>query len=405
LGPVPCFRHRHCASRLRAAARGQALLILVATIGVAAMLLVFGSTTEAGRAVKADAKTRAALDYARQALIGRAIGDANRPGSLPCPDLGDDGSAELFVGSACPSYIGRFPWRTLGVGDLRDETGERLWYALSPGFRDHPRAPPINSDTRGTLTVHSGSDGTVITREAVAVVFAPGSPLPGQLRDDSPAQCASTGRHIPRNRCVTNYLDTAANLANTAAAGPYIAAAPDFGFNDKLTVISTPDFMPLVEQRVALETRNALLGYRAASSCGCYPWPDGDADGSSDGGASRGRLPVTAAAPHAWTAGSLPAYFAQNQWSRVIYYAVARAALENAGRGCNTCTDASLSVDGASGYDVVLLTTGYAIGGKRSDWSEYIDDAENRNDDDRYSTPLAASAARDRLYAIRAPAR
>ena len=72
-------------------------------ISIAAMLLVFGSTTEVGRAVKADAKTRAALDYARQALIGRAIGDANRPGSLPCPDLDDDGSAELFVGSACPS--------------------------------------------------------------------------------------------------------------------------------------------------------------------------------------------------------------------------------------------------------------------------------------------------------------
>lgn len=405
MGPVPRLHNRHRVARLRAAARGQALIILVVMIGVAAMLLVYGATTEGGRMVKADAKTRAALEYARQALIGRAIGDANRPGSLPCPDLDDDGSAELFVGSACPSYIGRLPWRTLGVGDLRDAAGERLWYALSPGFRDHPGAPPINSDTRGTLTVFSGSDATAITREAVAVVFAPGSPLPGQARDDTPAQCAATGRHVPRDRCVTHYLDIAANVSNASAGGPYIAAAPSFGFNDKLAVIGTPDFMPLVEQRVALEARNALLAYRAASACGCYPWADDNADGASDSGASRGRLPVTAAAPHAWTTGMLPPYFAQNQWSRVIYYTVARSALENAGSTCSTCADASLSVDGASGYDVVLLTTGYATGAKRSGWPEYIDDAENRNDDDRYSTPLAASAARDRLYAIRAPAR
>src|SRR6185436_16359760 len=129
------------AARARSGTRGQALVILIVMVAIAAMLLVYGSTSETGRAVKADAKTRAALEYARQALIGRALGDGNRPGSFPCPDLDDDGSAELFTGSACPSYIGRLPWRTLGIGDLRDEAGERLWYALSPGFRDHPTAP------------------------------------------------------------------------------------------------------------------------------------------------------------------------------------------------------------------------------------------------------------------------
>ena len=392
------------ATRVRAKTRGQALLILIAMVAIAAMLLVYGSTSEAGRAVRADAKTRAALDYARQALIGRAIGDANRPGSLPCPDLDDDGSAELFVGSACPSYIGRLPWRTLGIGDVRDAAGERLWYALSPDFRDHPAAPPLNSDTRGTLTVYSTSDAIPITHEAVAVLFAPDAALPGQMRDDSTAQCANTGKHVQRSRCAANYLDAAANLTNTAA-GPYLAASASFNFNDKLAVVGTPDFMPFVEQRVALEVRNALLTYRAASACACYPWADGGSDGASETGTSRGRIPVTAASPHAWTSGALPAYFARNQWSRVIYYAVARDALESGGSACSTCVDASLSVDGAGGYDVVLLTAGYAAGAKRSSWTDYIDDAENRNGDDRFATPLSASAARDRLYAIRAPAR
>ena len=399
--PAPRSHNPRRAGRAHTRARGQALLILVVMVAVAAMLLVYGSTTAVGRALKAEAKTRAALEYARQALVGRAIGDASRPGSLPCPDLDDDGSAELFVGSACPSYIGRLPWRTLGVGDLRDEAGERLWYALAPAFRDHPGAPPINSDTRGTLTVQS-SESVALTHEAVALVFAPGPALAGQLRDENPAQCASTGKHVARTRCAANYLDGVGSLSN-AAGGPYIAAISGATFNDKLVVIGTPDFMPLVEQRIALEARNALLAYRAASACACYPWADGGADGKADTGTSRGRMPV-AAAPHAWPPGMLPPYFASNQWARLIHYAVARDALESGGSGCSTCVDPRLSLDGAAGYDVVLLTPGYAAA-KRSGWAEYVDDAQNRDDDDRYATPLAQSAARDRIYAIRAPSR
>ena len=117
--------HLRCGTvPLRQRARGQALLILLLMTSVAAMLLVYGSSSEASRAIKADQKTRTSLEYARQALIGRAIGDANRPGSFPCPDGDDDGSADLFVGSNCATYIGRLPWRTLGIGDLRDESGE-----------------------------------------------------------------------------------------------------------------------------------------------------------------------------------------------------------------------------------------------------------------------------------------
>src|SRR5688572_8050210 len=142
-------------------------------MSIATTLLVYGSTTEIGRAVRADARTRAVLDEARQALIGRAIADANRPGSLPCPDGDDDGSADLFVGSACASYIGRLPWRTLGIGDLRDDAGERLWYVLSPAFRDHPSAPPLNSDTRGTLMVYSNTSARVVTAQGLRIVFAP----------------------------------------------------------------------------------------------------------------------------------------------------------------------------------------------------------------------------------------
>jgi hypothetical protein len=168
-------------------------------------------------------------------------------------------------------------------------------------------------------------------------------------------------------------------------------------------VLVTADFMPLVEQRVAIEARNALIAYRAASACACYPWADSAANGVSDTGASRGRIPALAALPEAWKPGMLPSYFAPNDWARLIHYSVGRSALEGAGKSCTTCTDATLSIDGAAGYDVVLLTTGFvASAPKRTSLADYIDDAENRDGDDRYVRPLSQAPDRDRLYAVTA---
>ena len=385
----------------RARQRGQALLVLVLMMSVATTLLVYGSTTAASRAVKSDSRIRATLDEAKQALIGRAIADANRPGSLPCPDNDDDGSADFFSGSACASYIGRLPWRTLGIGDLRDEGGERLWYAISPGFRDHPLAPPLNSDTRGALTVYSNTTDRVVARDAIAIVFAPGAALAGQRRDTGLAFCATTARDLPRNRCAANYLDSIGTLSNARTAGPYMAAFASESFNDKLAVIVSADVMPLVERRVAIELREALLAYKATVPCRCYPWADATSDGVSDVGANRGRVPTTSALPHPWPPRLLPAYFATNEWSRLIYYTAAKDALETAGASCKTCTDSELSLDGVAGQDVLLFTPGFAEK-KRSPgaWSDYLDDPENRDADDRFVTPRSLGAGRDHVFAI-----
>ena len=381
--------------------RGQALLILIVMLSIATMLLVYGSTTEIERAIRSEHRSRHALDQAKQALIGRAVADANRPGSLPCPDTDDDGSADLFVGSACPSYIGRLPWRTLGVGDLRDDSGERLWYALTPAFRDHPGAPPLNSATRGAFTVYSNSDAIVVSDQAIAVVFAPGLVVAGQRRDDTADICATTGKAVPRTRCAANYLDRAGAVNNASASGPYIAAPAGERYNDRLAVVRPADLMPLVERRVTLELRNALLAYRSASACGCYPWADSGADGISDAGASNGRIPARQALPHNWPAGTLPPYFAANDWARVILYAVARTALEGRGARCTACGAENLAIDSAGGYDVVLLSTGYgASSGAGSGPHAFVEDPDNADGDERFVTPRAAAIDRNNLHSI-----
>jgi hypothetical protein len=368
---------------------------------VAAMLLVYGSSSEMARMTKAERKTQTALEYARHALIGRAIGDTNRPGSFPCPDGDNDGSADLFAGSACPSYIGRLPWRTLGIGDLRDASGERLWYALSPTFRDHPAAPPLNSDTAGSLIVYSGTGTTTIARDAVAIVFAAGSTLSTQARDDSTAQCETTGKHIPRSRCPTNYLDTLSGFSNAGGSGPYIAASPGELYNDRLAIIVAADFMPQVEQRVAMELRNALLAYKTGTTCRCYPWATNAITGANDAGQNRGRIPVRDVLPEPWPAGALPAYFAANNWDRVIYYAIARTALENSGKDCATCAEQNLTIDRSAGHEVVLITPGLPVNGTaRTTSADYLEDAENRNGDDRYVTPASRDSTRNHMHAI-----
>src|SRR5258706_14542187 len=84
--------------------RGVALIIVVVLllIGIGAALFAF--IRPASQAIERDKVTAAALAQASTALIGRAAADANRPGSLPCPDTNNDGIAEIFSGSDCPSY-------------------------------------------------------------------------------------------------------------------------------------------------------------------------------------------------------------------------------------------------------------------------------------------------------------
>ena len=163
------------------------MLLVVMLVGMVAALFVFGIVDTTSAELRRNQHMGTTLAQAKQALIGRAVSDDSRPGSLPCPDTDDDGVAELFAGIDCPSYIGRLPWKSLGLPDPRDSAGERLWYVLSPAFRDYSAAGMLDSDTKGSLTVYQDSVATAITTEGVAVIFAPGPAVAGQVRDPASA--------------------------------------------------------------------------------------------------------------------------------------------------------------------------------------------------------------------------
>lgn len=380
--------------RNKAEQRGMALMVMlvVMILGVAAVLMGSLTTTKLKNARQQT--TSGALAQAKDALIGRAASDDNMPGSLPCPDTNDDGTAELLSGNNCPSYIGRLPWRTLKLPDLRDGNSERLWYALSPAFRDDDSARPLNSNTKGTLAVYRADGTTTLTEagySAVAVIFSPGAPLGSQTRSTA----------AERNSAA-NYLDIANSRNNASASGPFIAGAKSGSFNDQLLLITTKNLMPLIEQRVASEVKRTLAGYYAEH--GYYPWADTVAQASdydSNDGLNRGWLPEHAL-PVDW-AGAFrpPDWFFENEWYKLIYYSVAKNDTQDPG-DCYSCVDNTLRVDGVSGVHALFIMPGTPIGTlvrTVTNLPHYLEDAENNDDaNDHYVTPASKDGDRDRLY-------
>jgi hypothetical protein len=225
---------------------GIALIALVAFIGIVAAVFVVRSLNADAFADGQNQRTAEALQAARAALLAYAATDGNRPGALPCPDIDGDGQSELgveYVGSGCQSYIGRLPWKLLRIPELRDASGETLWYALSPGFRDAgPIAggpPVVNPDTPAVLTI-DGLPGTF-----GAIVFAPGAALQGQVRSG------------PAANQVVNYLD-GINATPTVA---FSAGRPGPAFNDRLLPLSRTDLVAIAERRVSREIVLALSAY------------------------------------------------------------------------------------------------------------------------------------------------
>lgn len=222
------------------------------------------------------------MAQAKEALIARAVNDANRPGSLPCPDrltnsaamnnVPGDGRADLFTLSRCPTYVGWLPWATLELPATFDGSGNRLWYVLAPGLRDDDSAQPINSNTPTGLQLDD-------TTEIAALVIAGGPPLAGQRRPS-----AAPGDH----------LDAANGDGDDHR---YVSRSSAPGFNDRILALTGRELMAAVGKRVAAEVAACLAAHAASPSNAMhrYPWPapPGGPTGRGTAGTLFGRLPTT----------------------------------------------------------------------------------------------------------------
>ena len=313
-----------------------ALVLLAAAVCVAFALAI----PTLGVAAQRDAESDRALAQAREALIAyaaeRPINTAVGPGYLPCPDLDDDGWAESTCGSlngdiGQEQRLGRLPWKTLGLPDLRDGYGERLWYAVSTRHKGllncagSRACVDMSPDSAiGTITVRDPSglvvhDGTstdlyaVDRGGALAVVIAPGPRITRlaagsgqasaeQLRECGPLECDPYGKCLlePPSRVAkchpANFLDKApegrhagednadfvdrsdaagrARNTNGFIQGPIRDSEGSIAVNDRVAVIAYRDVMPRVMRRVAVEVAQCLVYYAARpENDGRYPTP------------------------------------------------------------------------------------------------------------------------------------
>jgi hypothetical protein len=244
--------------------QGAALLLFMLLLVLASSYTLLSKLNVAAKPHTRELVTSRALSEAKQALISYAINfpeiDAssgsdkiNGPGYLPCPDINNNGSAGGTCSLAGSTTIGRVPWETLRMNDLKDSSGQRLWYVLSDNYRNSAGLEPLNSETPGQLTLDGVGD-------IVAIIIAPGAPVGNQNRDllefDIPDEIA-------------NYLE--AENADIAAAFDVDFVTSNAGdFNDKIIAITRQELMSMVEKRVLGEVNQVLANY--SSTYSAFPW-------------------------------------------------------------------------------------------------------------------------------------
>jgi hypothetical protein len=381
------MRRRQFVRGNRARQRGVALmlLMLLAIVTASAIFVAVLSQPGSRNTLQEQDRNQQALLQARDALIAFAA-NQKIPGQLPCPEntamigTSTEGSA---LGSCTLPAIGRLPWYTLNLGDLRDASGERLWYAISPGFR----TAPINSDTPAQLTV----DGVANT--AVAIIFSAGPPLSGQTRP------------IPTSAApplVANYLD----LDNNDSDGTFVTTGAAGQFNDKLMIVTAAQLFRVVERRVLSDVAWALNEYFICGSGSMdwdgtciagapnnfYPRPASFSSAQCLGtatinagnctentGITAGRIPAdptvgwgptsllqrVATGTSVWVSGSnlgATNWFQRNGWRELIYYSADPVC--TTAPACATGTVAPSPVIGSKYNRVVLVSAGTALSGQ-----------------------------------------
>ncbi|NOU24933.1 MAG: hypothetical protein HOO90_05305 [Methylotenera sp.] len=248
---------------------GAALLLLVFLIALVLVTVLVHSTTGVEYKSERDLKTAKVLDDAKVALLGWSVLQ-NNPGQLPCPEdtnlIGFPTEGQAKSTCMLPA-IGRLPWRTLGLGDIRDANNDKLWYAVSSGFRN----PPINTNTLPQLSVNG------VPNSAVAIIFSVGVPLGSQSR---PAPTSSTPPDVEQ------YLD----LSNNAGTASFITSGNINDFNDRLKIITKTELFSLVTKRILAEVRgDSSQGLsKFNTDYGNYPFADINNDGFADTGNNSG---------------------------------------------------------------------------------------------------------------------
>ncbi len=281
------------------------LLFVLVLLGIGGVALT-GFSQSALKSVqeKKFEHNKRVLKEAKQALLMFAynypVTNDRGPGRLPCPDTDNDGIPN--APPTCTSFLGRLPWgqTNLGLYDIRDANGDRLWYAVSDRFATNVGAVPniVNSDSFGNITVRDQSeniiyDGSDTTPKSgvAAVIIAPGSitsrngvTQDRSVIDDDPFD--TNPDDDPGVVNASNYLDLYLDPVGTPGEdnANFLQDSPTNGFilgpvngnttnvvNDQIIVITAAEVIEVAEKATLQAYRDAIDDY-LNNTVDNYPW-------------------------------------------------------------------------------------------------------------------------------------
>src|SRR4051812_6696885 len=225
---------RQYPTKTRSRQRGYFAVILLSVLVMGSAWYTVSGLKTAAMAAKgrSDARTGIALRSAKDAVLAYVAMTAATtselyPGRLPCPEKLSRGatsaegqSAEATDATCDP--VGRLPWKTLGVDQIRDGYGEPLWYAVSTGTWAY-------STVGNALTINPGLanqlcyDDTTCANKVVAVIIAPGLAINTSNAGTPPSGCSAVNQGVAtRNSslAVANFLECG------NAGGSYVSVGP-----------------------------------------------------------------------------------------------------------------------------------------------------------------------------------
>ncbi len=308
---------------------GLALIIFTMVLVLAVTAFLVSQLNGSRVKISREEKTAKALKEAKASLIGYLVYNSSKPGTLPCTDSTNSGSGVTSGANACAAYIGRLPWRQLGLSMAKDGDGECLWYAISPVFRNQMTTAnralnPINSSTVGTLTLLDNASAALPAsiNPVIAIVVAPGLPVSGQNHS------GVTNRFCTGNSIASNYLDSTGGVNNSTGnvAGnnyTFILGSLSNSFNDRVAYITANEVYPVLRKRIIKEILGAVAvpsgPVKYYNTNAVYPCPSATPSGNNNCLLSSGFVPYNDAALVLQYA-SLGSWLTSNGWFPLAAY-------------------------------------------------------------------------------------
>ena len=288
----------HRTLKTRKQAQGAALLVLLAILGLAAVYMFIGRLNSvSGRSQQDNADARS-LTQAKEALLGYAATyrdtHANEGfGFMPCPAEEGDGKAELTCDTSGYATVGLLPFRTLDLTDLRDSSGNCLWYVVSGATKYNPKKLQLNWDSVGQFTIKDNAGNVLASPSAVdggpvALIIAPHKPLGSQSRSAANSICGTVPNY-------PQFIDSSVAFPSSTTLTLTNGTPDSADVNDRISWLTTKEIFNLVTARSDFPTLlNSLITEMVSCLDATHPTPVAPSGGTiaSIGLGIFGRVPM-----------------------------------------------------------------------------------------------------------------